>query len=134
MSDSQQKQFDGNPGDTVWFDQMYQDIRHLYVVLTPPERTSSKAIIVNVTSQRSGSDETVVLQPEDHPSIKHPSVVNYQAAYIARVEWLKKEIDQQIAWPDHPFEPAVLKRIQDGVTASPLIPREIRNYYLATMG
>lgn len=128
------KRFDGKPGDTAWFDEMYQQIRHLWVVVTPPEGNSSRAVIVNLTSERAGSDTTVVLHPGDHPFIEAPTVVNYQAARIVRVEWLRKEIEGGFAWADHPFEPPQLKLIQDGALHSPRIPRDVKEYFLRTMG
>jgi hypothetical protein len=128
------KRFEGNPGDTVWFHEMHQDIPHIYVVITPPEGESSRAIVVNLTSQRSGSDHTVVLDRGDHPFIKCPTVVNYQAARIVSVNWLRKEIEQGFAWADHPFDPHQLKRIQRGVLNSPLVPHDIKQYFLRTMG
>lgn len=128
------KRFDGNPGDTVWFSEMYEEkTAHLCVLITPPERNSSRAVIVNLTSQRRGSDNTVVFQQGDHPFIKRPTVVNYQAARIVSVAWVQKEIDCKMAWADCPFEPPMLKRIQDGVLKSPFIPGDIKKHFLKTM-
>jgi len=128
MSVSRKKRFDGNPGDAVWFDEMFEAIPHLYVVVTPPEGSPPRAVIVNLTSQRPNSDTTVILHPGDHPFIDRPTVVNYKQARCASIEWLKREIDGKIAWADFPFELDVLKRIQDGILQSPFTPRGIKKY------
>lgn len=127
MSDYQKKQFDGHPGDTVFFDRMYERTQHLYVVLTPPEGSPPMAAVVNLTSQKSYSDTTVVLQQGDHPFIDRATVVNYGGAHIVNVERLKQEIDKE-GTAGYPFEPEILKTIQDGIQQSPFTPRGIKKY------
>jgi hypothetical protein len=134
MSVSQKKRFDGNPGDTLWFHEMYQEIPHLYVVVTPPVGTPPLAVVVNLTSQRAHSDTTVILQEGDHPFLKDPTAVNYKYARLLSIEWLKKEIDAKIAWADVPFKPDVLKRIQDGVLQSPFTPHNIKKHFARAIG
>jgi mRNA-degrading endonuclease toxin of MazEF toxin-antitoxin module len=134
MSVSQKKRFDGVPGDTLWFHEMYQEIPHLYVVVTPPVGTPPLAVIVNLTSQRAHSDTTLTLHPGDHPFITNPTAVNYMHARLLSIEWLKKEIDAKMAWADFPFEPEVLKRIQDGVLQSPFTPHNIKQHFVRAMG
>ncbi|MEK7486771.1 MAG: hypothetical protein AABZ60_20805 [Planctomycetota bacterium] len=51
-------------------------IEHLWIVLTEPSPIKNEVIIVNVTSLRSYSDKTVILNEGDHPFIHHPSVIS----------------------------------------------------------
>lgn len=128
MTYCRKKRFDGNPGDTVFFDQMYQRKRHLWVVLTSPQGATAKSVMVNLTSKSSHSDRTVVLHKGDHPFIEHPTVVNYGEARFVNVDEVKKQIRNNMVTTHHPFEPDVLKRIQDGIPRSPQTPRKIKEY------
>jgi|GEM_PF-621729 len=134
MGVSHKQQFSGSPGDTLWFRQMIHQVPHLYVVLTPPVDTPPVVVIVNLTTQTANSDDTVVLLPGDHPFIRHPTAVNYRQARPASVELLKKEIDIDAARADAPFDPEVLKRIQDGVLQSRFTPRNIKKLFVRAMG
>lgn len=128
MSSCQQKRFNGDPGDTVFFDQMYQRTQHLYVVLTRPEGHPPMAVMVNLTSKRSYSDSTVALGESDHPFIKHATVVNYKGARLFNVQILKQQIDNKTVSAHYPFEPEILKRIQDGILQSPFTAGRIKKY------
>jgi len=128
MSYCRKKRFDGNPGDTVFFDEMYQQTWHLWVVLTSPQGDTAKSVMVNLTSKSSHSDRTVVLHKGDHPFIEHATVVNYRAARFVNVDEVKKQIRNNMLTADYPFEPDVLKRIQDGILRSPWTRLRIKEY------
>ena len=53
--------------------------KHLHVVLTYPN-DEDQVLVVSLTSLKSKSDTTVVLQAGDHPFIRHDTVVEYRKA------------------------------------------------------
>jgi hypothetical protein len=98
---------------------------HLWVLVCAPDRVGD-AIMVNVTTQRSNSETTTVLQPGEHPFIVHPSVVFYADARIVDVQQLRLAIESGVARPYPRFSAGVLKRIQHGLTVSRFTPRKIK--------
>lgn len=99
-------------------------VEHLWIVITEPEAETSNAVCVNVTTRNRYSETTVVLAPGDHPFINHDSVINYRDARklnLAQVyEVLTTKMPQRFAFGIYdPCSPQLLKRIQDGLLASP---------------
>ena len=64
---------------------------HLWVVAIAPDSASYDAVIVNFSTQRHQSDNTVVLQPGDHPFVQHATVVFFADARLKmRGMWLQR--------------------------------------------
>ena len=64
-------------GETFFLSGTHDTEPHLWIVLTDPEGNPGEVVVVNLTSQRPGSDATVVLQRGDHPFVRHDTVVYY---------------------------------------------------------
>ncbi len=54
--------------------------KHLWFVISDPNRNSGSVVIVNMTTRRPGSDSSCVLRPGDHPGVDHESTINYLKA------------------------------------------------------
>lgn len=86
---------------------------HLWFLLVDPQ-PDGLAVIANVTTLRHNADRTVILQPGDHPLLRHPSFVLYSDCQIINVPDLQKWIETGIADPNDPFQHEVIKEIQRG--------------------
>lgn len=84
---------------------------HLWIVVAIT--LDPEAVIFNVTTRRADSDLTCILQPSDHPFIKHESVIAYRRGQLitdAIFERLQRS--GCIIQPSASIE--VVKRIRDG--------------------
>ncbi len=52
-----------------------ESISHLWLLLTDPAGDPPKVLMVNLTTYREGVDTTVLLTPDDHSYVDHPTVV-----------------------------------------------------------
>jgi len=48
---------------------------HLWIVITTPDPVTHLCGIVSVTTLRNSKDQTIILQPGDHPFIRHQSTI-----------------------------------------------------------
>lgn len=112
------------PGDTFIAPLTSRAIEHLWIVITNAD-ADNKAVAVNVTTQHSLSETTVILKDGDHPFVNHPSVINFTDAQLIDVKAVETAIEKQpknfICKSHKPCSPELLKRIQDGMrkTKSP---------------
>ena len=98
---------------------------HLWVVITEPDSESFECVIVSVTTLRGNCDQTLVLQPGDHPFIQHPSVVFFADARIVDSRLLDQAIARGECLPHEPCSSELLAHIRAGVTASPHTPQKV---------
>ena len=68
--------------DSFWVQTTHEPVEHLWILITKPNPLNDSSIWVNVTTARPGSDRTTVLQPGDHPAIRHESVIFYRGASL----------------------------------------------------
>jgi hypothetical protein len=109
--------FECKVGETLLLPKPSSQTRHLWVVATPQCEEPPRVVIVNITSLRIGSDETIILDKGDHPFIDHPSVVYYTDAQIVTVKSL---LDiYSIYGSKDQFAENVMSRIQEGFFNSP---------------
>jgi hypothetical protein len=97
---------------------------HLWILAFGPD-TKGRIVLVSVTTLRRGKDQTVVLQPGDHPFVKHPSCVFYQDAIIASASHLEAWIAGELATPTDPCPAELLKLVCDGFSASEFTPQKV---------
>ena len=104
---------------------------HLYVIIDVLSESPEKVIIVYLTSQKAYSDNTVVLSPNDHDFIKHPTVISYADARIVHSDSIIKRIAERDFEPRESFSDETVKIIQQGLIDSPFTPRDIKGAFLA---
>lgn len=92
--------------------------RHLWVAVTDPDPQTGEVVIANITTQAPGRDQTCILNPGDHPFLKHESVMNYAEAMIPTEESVERAARGRVVQWDVPLAPAVLSRVQLGCIAS----------------
>lgn len=100
------------------------------MIASVPFESPEKVIIVFLTSKKPHSDTTVILGPEDHDFIKHPTVISYADARIAHSDDIMKRIAERDYTPRKSFSEAVAKTIHQGLIDSPFTPRYIKSIFL----
>ncbi|MBI2921308.1 MAG: hypothetical protein HYY18_09525 [Planctomycetes bacterium] len=98
---------------------------HLYVVVSDPLAFPEQVVVVNISSQAEWKDQTCVLRTEDHPFIRHESVVMYGLAEVVQLKTLVVLHAQGLVNPDKPVSEEVLARIRDGFAKSRRTVRRI---------
>jgi hypothetical protein len=91
---------------------------HLWVLLAL-SADHKRVIMVNLTTQRSYSDATIVLKAGDHPFVKHETAVNYSDAIEVGVDRLATAVRTGEAIQQPVLTPEILKKIQSGLIHSP---------------
>lgn len=107
---------------------------HLWIVVTDPQLHHGQLAMVNVTSHRHGVDESCLLNEEDHPFIRHPSVIAYQFARVAGSADLDNFVRKNYLQMRARVIDEVLGRIQAGALASTLTPRGVKAMIRAQLG
>ena len=110
--------------------------QHLYIAIAPT--TNKKYLFVNLTTRKSWSETTCILQPNETgmPSyVKAESAIAYQYAREMDARQLDLEICEGSRIPKCTFPPDILGKIQQGGVASnriaPIYKRAIKRF-LAT--
>ena len=99
--------------------------KHLHIAITEPVDSGNRMpciLLVSLASIRqgeSGYDETCILQPADHPFIKHASYVVYRQAVIMELRDLHRNLKNGIIKPKERAGVDVVARIVMGVEKSP---------------
>jgi len=86
---------------------------HLWIIISDPSIDPDNVLIVNLTSQASGKDQSCVLGPGDHPWIRHSTCVNYQDSRLTTLKKLIAARDGRALILNAPLDSAVLKKIRD---------------------
>jgi hypothetical protein len=118
-------------GDSFWFKTRFEPLAHLRILCTAPHPLYNTALWINMTTLRTGQDITTVLQPSDHPAIRHASIVLYSDAELVDLAKLSNWLQVGLATRGDRFSPSVLKRIQSGILASKFTPRKFKQYFRA---
>ncbi|HET8649067.1 MAG TPA: hypothetical protein VFL95_03430 [Gemmatimonadales bacterium] len=81
----------------LFVDPRFKGLPHLWVILNNPSSAfaDGKVIAVSFVTARSYTDATVILQPGDHPFIRHATSVDYGGAKLWRVEMIEHEIGER---------------------------------------
>lgn len=99
------------------------DDQHLCVVIAG----TTELAIVNFTSHRLPCDESCIVQPGDHPFVKHPTIVAYQRAFIQLNDELEAKRSAGSLRMREPLSASLLLRIQQGALISKATPNKIKN-------
>lgn len=103
---------------------------HLWIVATNPNADGMFAA-VSLTSLKGSKDQTVVLQPGEHPFIKWPTCVAYAVADISSCDKLKGYLESGAARMHRDTSPELLKLVFDGFLASDLTKKRVREFIQA---
>jgi len=103
---------------------------HLFVVVIDPSdfdgHPKQSCISVSICSIRDiPYDKTCIVQPLEHPFIKHPSYVSFRNTRIDMASHLEKMASDQSAFPQVDTSLELLTKIRSGILASKQTP----NFY-----
>jgi hypothetical protein len=115
-------------GDTFLIPSPQEDeCAHLHVVISDPEKEPDGVVLVPITTWESYKDESCLLQPGDHPFIKHASCVQYRDARIVPAARLARAIAGGQIRSREPVSSELLARILAGAGESRFLPAEHGN-------
>ena len=106
---------------------------HLRIVVTPPTPDGC-VVTASVTTRRRHSETLLILQPGDHPFIRHESTVSYRYSELAWVHEIEAAIASGNARRREPISAHLLKRVQDGLLDSDFTPNGVRQFAKEILG
>ncbi|MEX2120191.1 MAG: hypothetical protein WD847_11405 [Pirellulales bacterium] len=96
---------------------------HLWVVISDPGKDDEQVVIVNLTSHDSPEkDDSCILDPGDHPWVRHKTSVRYRDARVASERDLDKLVKKRKLKPQNPVSNETLGKILAGAQMSPHFP------------
>ncbi|PYP91050.1 MAG: hypothetical protein DMG65_09265 [Candidatus Angelobacter sp. Gp1-AA117] len=121
-------------GDTFLAPKTSSAIEHLWIIVTHPDK-DGRAVCVNVTTQHSYSETTVILKKGDHPFIQHDSVINYADSQLLNIKSIQAAIAAQprsyVCKIHEPCSPKMLEDVQNGLLKSKLVKKDIKERCIA---
>lgn len=118
-----------HPGDTVLMPTSLPGVKpHLWVIATEPQPGSFLCVIVNVTTLRSSSDQTLILRKGEHPFLRRDSAMSYKDAQIVDARRVEAQIQVGKAQQHPRCTASLLSEIQAGLLASPFTPNKVRAF------
>ncbi|WP_415199523.1 hypothetical protein [Silvibacterium sp.] len=97
---------------------------HLWVITTNPN-PDGYVLVVSLTSLKGSKDQTVILNPADHPFIKWATCVAYAFSDLMTVEKLSELIECGNAKQHHPMSADRTQLILDGFLSSDFTKKRI---------
>jgi hypothetical protein len=103
---------------------------HLRFVITDPDVDGMVLVVGMSTVRGTGREDlSCVLQPGDHPSVDHPSLVRYDRAIeISFMKLIQEKLRGEITLVDN-LPPNVTRRIQEGARKSTALRQKFRKYF-----
>jgi hypothetical protein len=114
-------------GDTVVMHNLTggNPIPHLWFVVTEPDPATHLCAMVGLTTLKDDKDQTVLLNPSEHPFVTQTSAVYFSGALIVDVREIETRIAEGKVKPHKCCSSSLLKLIQQGMTSSPFTPKKV---------
>ena len=112
-----------------------QDRKHLFILLTDPQRDTQTGIryvlMVSLSTVKQGlpCDRTCILYAGDHPFVKRESYVVYQRARLEDADKVLRGVSNGILVPQQPMDSTVFARICKGLEDSRMTPAKLLDFY-----
>ena len=110
-----------NLGDTFVPEQLDH---HLWIITSDPSKDKEKVVIMNLTTYTIDEEEVCVLQPGDHPFVKHKTAIRYYEARIVSLGVLTRLLDANALRPHQRASSDMMAKIWRGAAMSRFIPGE----------
>jgi hypothetical protein len=101
---------------------------HLWFVLTDPSGNPPSVVAVMMRTVTRFTDSTVILQPGDHPFIKHDLAIQYSNAQRFNVERLTRAMHSGRCHLRDTMSPELLDRVRRGLLESLYTVHAVRDY------
>ncbi|MGA2067936.1 MAG: hypothetical protein ABSG86_23405 [Thermoguttaceae bacterium] len=105
-----------NAGESFFF----EFSEHLWIVISDPSLDGSHVLVANVSTDR-GHDPACILQPGDHPFVKHRSCIRYDKCCLWRNADLERLVSSGRIRPQEPISAELLARVREGAGNSDFI-------------
>ncbi len=111
-------------GDTFWAVDPNENYNyHLLVLISDPAKNPDKVVMVTFTTWEKYKDDTCLLEPGDHPFIKHTTSVKYDGLNeILSVEKIENLLSRGKLERKDPLSEQVLEKILRGACETKFIP------------
>jgi hypothetical protein len=103
-------------------------ILHLWILISEPDPDTSIGIMVSVTTLRRGHDQTVILQPGDHPYIIRPSAVYFGDARLFDTRKIERDVLCGYVRRLERFSPSLISELQQGILVSPYTSNKMLHF------
>lgn len=100
---------------------------HLWVVLTDPD-SEGRVVAVMLRTATRFTDETLMLQPGDHPFVRHETSVHYSTARWFAVPALDDAMKRGRCHMRDEVSPELLARCCDGLLRSPFTVHAVAEF------
>jgi hypothetical protein len=117
-------------GDTFMLENTDGLNEHLHVVITNPT-LGGEVITVNISTRSRLSETLVCVHPDEHPFVRHESIVPYHYAAIRKCADIEKALASGEARSKDAISADLLQRITAGLRESDFTPPEVRYFYEA---
>lgn len=105
------------------------NLKHLFVVCTPPLKEPPKVLILPISTYRGNNDSTCLLYPGDHEFIEWDSYVVYDRYFIKEISAITNGINEhKLIWKGF-FTDESFSRILQGIIDSPKSEKPSREFY-----
>lgn len=108
--------------------------QHLWILITDPDPDTFLGAMVSVTTLRGTTDQTVILQPCDHPFVKRPSAVHFGDARLFDTRRVEEAIRAGGVHLHQRCSAALIALLQDGALASPYTPNKVLEFCCRAYG
>ncbi|MBF0502957.1 MAG: hypothetical protein HQM09_22670 [Candidatus Riflebacteria bacterium] len=117
--------FNFSPGDSVLMPTPPGMVRHLWF-LCFVLKDGQEGIFVNLTDSENSEDNTVILNPGDHPFVIKKSVILYSRAMVFKRKNIETLLDKGIIFPNFPASEGLLSKINKGFMSTSVVPEPVR--------
>lgn len=101
---------------------------HLWLILTDPAGSPPEVVIVMVRTPKAFTDETLLLDPGDHPFVRHRSCVQYSTAVVRRVGAITAQATAGRCTLREDMTRELLARARAGLRDSPFTVNAVKKY------
>lgn len=119
-------------GDTVLMPAGPQGWLHLWIMATPAEAASGRAVFVSVTTLRRAADQTLFLRRGDHPFVRHESVIHFADARILDSRRIEEDVRKGALEAHEPCSGRLIDEIRSGLRASPFTAKKVLEFLRAS--
>ena len=113
-----------NAGETFHAPSPDSSIKHLWIAVTVPDANGNQ-VIVNVSKQGEGKDQSCILNVGDHPWLSRESIIFYAEAKITNAGAVSSAAKGRVIEYDAEVTADALTRIREGALVSPHTPGKV---------
>lgn len=99
---------------------------HLFFIISDPILGAGVIVTANMTTWRADNDQSCLIQPDEHPFVRHLSCVNYADSRQIALSQYRSFLASGSIIPNAPIDDGLMSRILAGAAISTHLPFGIR--------